>query len=165
VRINEVLPAPAAIDWDANGIADEQDEWIELYNAGTATVSLGGWSLVDAAGGSAYHIPEETALQPGAFVVFFRQATGITLADNGAQVRLLGPDSTVVDDVTLDVLPPDASYSRDESGSWHSNWPPSPGAPNSPPVTLVPQQPGHTETWRDGLGRTRTSQANAQRRG
>ena len=159
------MPAPAAIDWDANGTADEQDEWIELYNGGTTAVDLGGWSLDAAAGSSAYRIPEGTTLQPGAFVVFFRQATGIALADDGAQVRLLGPDSTVVDDVTLDVLPPDASYSRDESGTWHSDWPPSPGAPNSPPLTLLPWQPGHAEAWRVGLRRTRTLQADAQRRG
>jgi hypothetical protein len=134
VRINEVLPAPAGIDWDANGIADEQDEWIELYNAGTAAVNLGGCSLDDAPGGSVYQIPEGTTLQPGAFVVFFRQATGIPLADNGAQVRLLGPDGTLADHITLDILPPDASYSRDEDGTWHTDWPPSPGAPNRLPA-------------------------------
>ena len=136
MRINEVLPAPAGIDWDANGIADERDEWIELYNAGAAAVNLGGCSLDDAPGGSVYQIPEGTILQPGAFVVLFRQATGIALADNGAQVRLLGPDGTLADHVTLGILPSDASYSRDEGGTWHSDWPPSPGAPNGSPVGL-----------------------------
>jgi hypothetical protein len=128
------MPAPAGIDWDANGIADERDEWVELYNAGTVTVNLSSWSLADAEGGSVYQIPEGTIIQPGAFVVFFREATGIALADNGAQVRLLGPDGTLADHVTLDVLPPDASYSRDEDETWHSDWPPSPGAPNQSPV-------------------------------
>ena len=128
------MPAPAGIDWDANGTADERDEWIELYNGGTVAVNLGGWSLDTIAGGSAYQIPEGTILQPGAFVVFFHQATGLTLADDGAQVRLLGPDGTLADHITLDVLPPDASYSRDEDGTWHSDWPPSPGAPNQSPA-------------------------------
>jgi hypothetical protein len=38
----------------------------------------------------------------------------------------------VVDRAVFDTLPGDASYSRDEAGSWHADWPPSPGAPNLP---------------------------------
>jgi hypothetical protein len=48
----------------------------------------------------------------------------------GDAVWLLAPEGTVVDAITFGPLPPNASYSRDEDGTWHADWPPSPGGPN-----------------------------------
>lgn len=135
VLINEVLPVPAALDWDGDGTASEGDEWIELINGGTGAVDLGGWFLDDGeAGSDLYRIPGGTILQPGAFRVFFRRETGLMLDDAGDQVRLLGPEGAVVDVVVFGALSLDASYSRDAGGTWHADWPPSPGAPNLPPA-------------------------------
>jgi hypothetical protein len=143
VYLNEVLPAPAAVDWDEDGTADDLDEWIELYNAGTTAVDLGGWSLDDGVDDTApYLIPEGTVLEPGAFVVFYRQETGIVLEDSGGEVWLLGSDGAVMDSVVFGALAADGSYSRDEAGDWHIDWPPSPGEPNLPSQpTPGPGQP------------------------
>jgi hypothetical protein len=126
--LNEVLPVPAQ-----DGISDELDEWIELYNAGSVAVDLAGWSLDDNEGDSTpYAIPGRTILPPGAFLLFLGRNTGIDLDDAGDAVRMLAPDGTIADIVSFGNLPPNASYSRGEDGSWHADWPPSPGLPNLP---------------------------------
>jgi hypothetical protein len=133
VQLNEVLPAPGTVDWDGDGTADEQDEWIELYNPGPDALDLSGWVLDDAEGSSSpYQIVTGTVLLSGEFAVFFQRQTGIALDDSSDQVRLIGPDGTVVNAVIFEALAADASYSRDEAGVWHADWPPSPGAPNLP---------------------------------
>jgi len=141
VRLNEILSAPAAIDWDDNGVADDRDEWIELHNATSAAIDLTGWSLDDGPGSEQlYPIPDGTILQPGAFAVLYRRDTGIALPDGGGQVRLLDVDGAVVDSATFGALDPDRSISRGDDGAWHASWPPSMHAPNWPP----PPPPGPT---------------------
>jgi hypothetical protein len=102
VGVNEILPVPAPVDAGGDGAADELDGWIELYSAGSTPVSLGGWLLDDGDEGSApYRIPEAVVLQPGAFAVFGGRETSIVLDDSGDTVRLLAPEGTVVDAITL----------------------------------------------------------------
>jgi hypothetical protein len=133
------LPIPAQ-----DGIIDEFDEWIELYNAGSSAVDLGGWFVDDGEGdGQPYRIPEGTVLLPGAFTLFHGRVTGVALDDAGDTVRLLDPDGAVVEVVTFGQLAPNASYSRDEVGVWHADWPPSPGAPNQPPALTSETESGH----------------------
>lgn len=72
VVINEILAAPQG---DANGdgvIEVYEDEFIELYNAGTSPVDLSGWTLSDddAAGGE-FVIPSGTVIAPSGFVTLF----------------------------------------------------------------------------------------------
>lgn len=144
VRINEVLPAPSDVDWDGDGSADYLDEWIELYNAGDTAVTLRGWVLDDEDGGSRPHAITDTVIAPDAFVVFYRRDTGIALNNDGDDVRLIAPDGTLMDTMTFDALDSDASYSRDETGTWHDGWPPSPGRRNAPPSPTA--TPTHTPT-------------------
>lgn len=127
VRLNELLPVTGTL---------YLDEWIELRNTGVITTDLTGWSLDDGplSGNAPYVITSPVIISPNGYLLLNRTSTGITLADSGGQLRLLQPDSTVVDVVTFGPLPPDASYSRDETGLWHPDWPPSPGAPNVPPL-------------------------------
>jgi len=149
VGVNEILPAPVPVDVDGDGVPDEVDEWIELRNAGSTAASLGGWLLDDGEGGSApYRIPEAVVLQPGVFAVFGGRETGIVLDDSGDAVRLLAPGGTVVDVITFGPLAPNASYSRGEDGTWHTDWPPSPGKPNLP---SLPSGPGLMEPRLTGL--------------
>jgi len=130
VRVNEIMPFPAQ-----DGIFDEFEEWIELYNAGDGDVDLSGWLLDDAVGDSeGYRISEGTVLVAGSFALFHGRTTGIVLDDLGDQVRLLAADGKVVDVVDYGQLAPNASWCRDEAGIWHNDWPPSPGAPNQPSV-------------------------------
>ncbi len=133
VTINEVLPAPSTQDWDGDGSADDQDEWIELYNAGTQPVDLSGWMLDDAGGDSApYRIPSGTVLPPSSYVVFYRAETGIALDDAGDRVQLYGLGGNLLDVISFGELGPDVSYSQGIAGFWLDNWPPSPGGVNLP---------------------------------
>jgi hypothetical protein len=144
VRLNEVLPVPAAVDWDGDGSADERDEWIELHNAGPAAADIGGWFIgTSLSQAVVYAMPEGTVLQPGAFAVLYRARTGIVLDDRGGQVRLIDLRGEVADKVAFGALGADTSYSRDGQGAWHSNWAPSPGAPNLPPGSTP--GPGESE--------------------
>ncbi|NOZ28797.1 MAG: hypothetical protein GXP39_12195 [Chloroflexi bacterium] len=137
VALNELLPRPAAVDWDGDGAVTAEDEWIELYNPGPQPVDLGGWALDDAAEGGSdpYVIPPGTLLLAGGYVLFFRNVTGLALNNDADQVRLLAPDGTVVDAFAYEDPPPDGSFSRsvDGVGPWVTDYPPSPGGPNRPP--------------------------------
>ena len=136
--INEVLPAPSIIDWDGSGAADASDEWIELTNTGLITVDLGGWALASASDSSvAYVIPAGTVLEPGKFLVFYRQVTGVALHDDIDGVRLLGPNGSLAHTVVFGALGADRSYSRDAAGAWHADWSPSPGAANVAPSAAL----------------------------
>ncbi|MFN8423870.1 MAG: lamin tail domain-containing protein [Anaerolineae bacterium] len=66
VRLNEVLPAPRGVDWDGDGTANGDDEWVEVFNGGPVDLDLRGWLLDDAAdgGSSAYRIPDAAAGRP-----------------------------------------------------------------------------------------------------
>jgi hypothetical protein len=152
VRLNEILPAPSIADWDGDGTTDDRDEWIELHNAGSVTVDLGGWSL-DNAGedGEPYQISADTALPPGAFVVFYAQESGIVLDDDGDEVRLFDPDGALVDGVTFGPFEADASYSRDDDGEWHTDWPPSPGRRNLPLLPVIKPDKGGRTGWPTAL--------------
>lgn len=127
VRLNELLPVTGTV---------YLDEWVELHNTGVISTNLIGWSLDEGplSGNPPYLITSTLVISPGDYLVLSRENTGLTLADSGGQLRLLQPDSTVVDGVTFGPLLPDASYSRDEAGFWYADWPPSPGAPNAPPT-------------------------------
>jgi hypothetical protein len=136
VRLNEILPAPGGTDWDGNGTADELDEWIEVYNAGTVQADLSGWQLDNTEEGSApYQIPSGTVLEPGAFLVLYHQTTDLILDDERGMVRLLDASGQVVDDVAFAHVGANTSYNRSESGSWYLSPSPSPGTVNAaPPV-------------------------------
>lgn len=118
-----------------DGILDEFDEWVELHNAGYSGIELDCWYLDDGEGGSEpYRLPAGTFLSPRTFLILHGRTTGILLDDTGDVVRLLSPEGVVVDAVAFGQLAPNASYSRDDFGTWHADWPPSPGLPNQPPL-------------------------------
>jgi len=134
VRLNELLPVPQATDWDRDGTADAQDEWIELYNAARRAVDISGWTL-EVIGQSgivdSYTFPRRTALQGDRYLVLFQADTGLVLDDAGGRVRLLDAAGDVVDQVTYGRLAADTSYSRLLAENWTSELPPSPGESNA----------------------------------
>jgi len=133
VRLNELLAAPEQKDWNGDGKVNRQDQWVEVWNTQTRTVDLSGWTLDTGVSKTVgYVLPPKTLLQPRAFLLLFRQQSGLPLDDGGGTLRLLGPTGVLLDSVTYTPLGPDASYSRDTEGVWHSDWPPSPGQPNLP---------------------------------
>jgi hypothetical protein len=136
VRLSELLPVPATVDWNEDGIVDDWDEWIELFNAGADAVDLAGWTLDNGGqNGAVFAVPTGTVLRPGGILLLYRRQTGIPLGDEGGQVRLLNPSGAQVDAVTFGALGPDTSYSRDIDGTWRVDPVPSPGVPNLAPET------------------------------
>ena len=139
VAINEVLPAPKAVDWDGDGKANATDEWIELLNTTGRPLDLNGWRLETGRGGGAiYRFPRGTVLRAGAILVFYQRQTRLKLDDAGGTVRLVDRGGKALDSVRYGALSADASYSRDAKNVWHSDWPPSPGGLNVPPAAPTP---------------------------
>lgn len=131
VVLNEFLPQPAT-DWNQDGIADDDDAFIEVKNIGTTTVNLFGWKLDDGDPSTpAYSIPGQL-LSPGQRLSFFRFETGLNLPESGGTVRLY-KSSVVVDSFTYPVVTkPDISWCRlpDGTGGWIFGCVPTPDEPN-----------------------------------
>jgi len=104
VRINEFLAS------NHGGIRDEDgatSDWIELYNAGTSAVDLGGWFLTDKAKNLIKWRSPSFLLQPNAYFVLFASGkdrtntgaplhTNFKLASEGGYLGLVRPDGATV---------------------------------------------------------------------
>ena len=77
VVISEVLadpPTGAAGDANQDGQRDaRKDEFIELYNAGSAPVDISGWQLCedDVELDNCFQFPSDAVIEPGSYVVLF----------------------------------------------------------------------------------------------
>ena len=76
IVISEVLAdPPEGLAGDANldGQYDpHEDEFIELYNAGSRRISLAGWRLGDSGPLSDYfRFPRDAVIEPGSYVILF----------------------------------------------------------------------------------------------
>ena len=125
VVINELLPAPGN---------RSSEEWVELFNGGSAAADLGGWALDDAAGGGSkpFGIPNGTVLLPGGFLVLYNSTTHVALNNDGDTVRLLDPSGTVIDSCSYVSSAYDLSFGRFPDGGpdWRRFDAPTPGASN-----------------------------------
>ncbi|MCP5045951.1 MAG: MBL fold metallo-hydrolase [bacterium] len=64
--------------YDTTG-TDADEEWIELYNNGSATVNIGGWTITDNNGtGSTYTIPAGKTIAAGSYFTIAADSTGFT---------------------------------------------------------------------------------------
>jgi hypothetical protein len=150
LRLNELLPRPGEIDWDGDGVATANDEWIEIVNRSVATVDLAGWALDDVAEGGSrpYIFPAGAAVGPGAFLVVFRSTSGLALNNDADTARLLAPDGIEIDSYAYESPRADRSYSRsgEGDGPWTDAYPPSPGRPNAPATPTPTVTPTATVT-------------------
>lgn len=113
IKLSEVLPAPSdEMDWDADGVANGDDEWIELCNTTPSTQSLAGLLLDDSEGGSEpYALPTSTMLAPFACAVFYRKDTKIVLNNTNDGVRILSAhDKSILDSMTYANSKSDVSW-------------------------------------------------------
>lgn len=134
VVLNEVLPVAGEMDWNGDGVADAEDEWIEIRSRSSSETDLSGWKLQSrATEARSYRIAEDTVLRPNGFLVLYRSETGVALNDGGDTVALYTERGDLVDRVGFGELPADASYSRvEEDGeTWEISPFPSPGLPNA----------------------------------
>lgn len=95
ILINEVLPSPEG--------ADEENEWIELYNSNNFEVDISGWKLKDTAGTpKTFFIPGGTKIAALETIAFWRPETKITLNNDGDSVVLLMPNDQVADSISFE---------------------------------------------------------------
>ncbi len=116
--VNEVLLSNTSGDLDEAGDADP---WIEIYNAGSSTVELGGMYLTDNyAITDKWQIPENTPLCAGQFLVFWADNepsegplhTNFRLNASSASVGLYASGGVLVDYLNTPTLTSGFSYGR-----------------------------------------------------
>ena len=100
VIISEVLADPpegSAGDANRDGRYDPyEDQFIELYNAGSVPISLAGWRLGDAGSLSGYfHFPDKAVIKPGSYVVLFGGGNPV-----GFTIPVYTDDGTIGDGLT-----------------------------------------------------------------
>ena len=136
VVIDEILAdPPSGSAGDANGDGIRQtyaDEFIELYNTGPDTVSLGGWRIGDDDVVSLFTFPDSSKLLPGNRLLLFGggSPTGFTvptfiddgrigngLTNSGDVILLLDAAGDTVDKITLATWPKDQSITRAPTGN------------------------------------------------
>ncbi len=105
IIITELLPDPASPATDA------EDEFVEIYNAGTRAVDLKEYRLQT---GNNYNYTYEfqsVLIEPGAYMVVYSKDSSLTLSNSSGRARLLT--------ATGDVLSETDQYSEAEEGeSW-----------------------------------------------
>lgn len=109
--INEIMPSPAG--------KDDENEWIELFNATSVGADLSGWYLDDDEGKSSpYKIPAGTVLDGGQYLVFYAPDLKLSLANAEDRVRLLNPNKQVSQSIYYCEAPEDYTFARDETGQF-----------------------------------------------
>ncbi len=138
--INEFLADNANSMPDPNG---EHDDWLEIYNAGSAPIPLHGMYLSDKATNlTKYKIENDTlVLQPGAFLLVWCDEqvtqpgihTNFKLSKSGEFLALTDTDGvTVIDSFSFGPQQTDITYGRNPDGS--QSWAflqPTPGYTNN----------------------------------
>ncbi|HBW51624.1 MAG TPA: hypothetical protein DEF47_17160 [Herpetosiphon sp.] len=134
LQINEIVPAPQAIDWNADGENNSSDEWIELYNPNSFQIDLTGWQLDDTAdaGSRSWRFPTGMRIAAQGYLVIFANQSKLSLANTGEEVRLLQPNGVVIDRVSYAKLAYDQSWGRHPSNQqWQFFEQPSPQQANN----------------------------------
>ncbi len=141
IVLNELIAKPKNTDWNHDRTINADDEWIELYNGGAASVDLTGWRLnaISATAAMTFTIPASTMIPSRGYSTFFRAQTKLNLEVAGTEVRLLYPNGAVVDTVRYTDLRFDQSYARsvDGGGHWTPDCVSSPNAQNCQQVTTL----------------------------
>lgn len=101
IIISEILPNPS----------DGQEEFIEIFNNSDIVIDLSSWQIDDIeGGGSPFLISENTLIQPGAYLVFYKTVTSIYLNDDSDNARLLDPNGNIKNVITYDKTYDGQSY-------------------------------------------------------
>ncbi|HNW93432.1 MAG TPA: lamin tail domain-containing protein, partial [bacterium] len=118
LMINEFLADPSGTEPDS--------EYIEIYNPTDTPLTIAGCYLDDAAGGGSavYQIPvtgtAADSIAAHGFKVYYGVTTGLELGNSSDDVRLLGPDSALIDVRSYSSASSDVSAGRchDGGGIW-----------------------------------------------
>ena len=139
--INEFLASNEACCPDEVG---EYDDWVELYNASSEPIDVGGMFISDNLDDDLYLIPNTdnslTTIPSNGFLILWFDKdeeqgphhVGEKLSGDGEGIYLLSDSTTIIDSLTFEVQETDISMGRSPDGS--DNWikfsMPTPGASN-----------------------------------
>lgn len=105
MHLNELFPYPE----------EDEEEFIEIKNYSSGTVSLSGWKLAD----KVKSFTLTGTIGAGEIRYFDKTATGIALNNSTAEeVRLIGPQGQVFESIRYEKAGKGLSYSRDAGGKW-----------------------------------------------
>ena len=149
LMINEFL---ASNDFSFPGPEGDFPDWIEIYNAGSEAVNLGGYFMADdlADPTAMYEIPstfpDSVTVAAGGHILFFAnkgEATSVLnlnfkLSSGGEQIGLWAPDQSVIDTLTYGQQFTDTSYGRtvDGAADWVFFSTSTPKAPNGDGIVV-----------------------------
>ncbi len=89
LNINEFIPNPDG--------SDEENEWIEIYNAGETDVNLNGWKLKDASN-KEFNFTNEKITAKG-FLILTRPQTKITINNDAEVLSLISPQGGIASQI------------------------------------------------------------------
>ena len=131
---NSMEEVPGAGDVVINEVRSTDGDRIELYNRSSASVDIGGWSVLD---DNDLHDPyvfaEGTTIEPGELLDLNGAQTGLGLGYEDA-ARLLGPGGLPMDEAQWAAGEAMVSWCRYPDGvddSWGTCTMPTPGEPNT----------------------------------
>jgi len=123
IFLSEFLPNPEG--------ADNQNEFIEIFNAENYALDLAGFKLDDNEGGSRpYQILPKTIIQPNQYLAFYAKQTKIALNNDLDLVRLLAPTGDIIDQADYQEPQEAVSFVLDENFEWQQTDTPTPGEIN-----------------------------------
>jgi hypothetical protein len=139
--INEIMAANTKTIADPQG---EYDDWIELYNKGSKTISLSGMYLSDKSDNlKKWQFPDNTLMKAGEYLIIWADENGkatpgihtnFKLSASGEGVYITSSDETgnlLIDSVGFGVQKDDISYGRYPNGSGEfRTMQPTPGTEN-----------------------------------
>ncbi|MBU4482308.1 lamin tail domain-containing protein, partial [Patescibacteria group bacterium] len=112
IVINELVPNPEGSD-DA--------EWIELKNIGAQNIDLAGWKISDASN-KEYIITssdfDETIIYANKFFILEKSITGISLNNNGDELKLFSPDLELISSANYSDSTENYSWARNSFGNY-----------------------------------------------
>lgn len=124
IVINEFLPDPESPQKDSD------DEFVELYNPNNSPVNLADYALESGSNYRySYTLPKVT-IAAHSYLALFSIDTGLTLPNNGSQLRLLSPAGLVLSEFVYDSSEPGQSWVKTEAGEWTMSTTPTPNAKN-----------------------------------
>lgn len=139
------------------------DDWIELYNDGTAPIDLQGFYLTDDFADLTKHqITQSLIISPDSYLVFFADGNpelgaahlDFKLSANGEAAALVYTDGlTIIDGISFMTQTADVSFGQDANGDWGQLFVPTPGEANvlnSPVISSVIRSPA-LPTPADGI--------------
>lgn len=118
IIINEINSAPKLYDANNDGIVNDNDEFIELYNFCEDDVQLQGYILDDTENGGSlpYILQSERIIKAKEYLAFFRDETNLQLNNSNEEVVLKNPSGEVISSYLY------ASSTYDKSFQYNSTW-------------------------------------------